>query len=88
MAKQTPAKVGMTPAARTTRGLRDLLFDEIDELRTGEGNPEKSMAVANLAKQIVNTAKVELDFQRVIQDHAATGNPLPEMGTLSLGTVS
>lgn len=85
MSKQV-AKSGMNPAARTTRGLRDLLFDEIDELRTGEGNPEKSMAVANLAKQIVNTAKVELDFQRVIQDHAAAGNPLPAMGTLELGS--
>ncbi len=85
MAKSTP-KTALAPATRNTRGLRDLLFDEIDELRTGDGNPEKSMAVANLAKQIVNTAKVELDFQRIIQDHNAAGTPLPEIGTLALGS--
>lgn len=79
-------KSALPPAARTTRGLRDLLFDEIDELRTGHGDPDKSMAVANLAKQIVNTAKVEIDFQRVLQDHAASGNPLPAIGTLELGS--
>lgn len=88
MAKNKVKASGMAPSQRTTRGLRDLLFDEIDELRTGDGNPEKSMAVANLAKQIVNTAKVEIDFQRVIQEHEAGGNPLPEMGTLKLGTAA
>jgi hypothetical protein len=76
-----------TKVSRTTQGLRDLLFDEIDDLRTKEGDPERSMAVANLAKQIINTAKVELDFTRVIAEQAALGNEV-KLGNLSLGTPS
>ena len=71
---------------RTSQGLRDILFDEIDELRTGAGDPVKSMAVANLAKQIVNTAKIELDFHRQIAEFAANGSDI-KMGTLELGSV-
>lgn len=72
--------------ARTTQGLRDILFEEIEELRSGNGDPTKSLAVANLAKQIVNTAKVELDFHRTLQQFSETGKSV-EMGTLRLGTV-
>ncbi len=73
--------------ARTSRGLRDVLFDEIEELRAGAGDPTKSMAVANLAKQIINTAKVELDFHRQIAKHEAEGTPI-QMGSLELGTIA
>ena len=71
---------------RTSQGLRDILFDEIDELRTGDGDPIKSMAVANLAKQIVNTAKIELDFHRQIEEFAEKGSDI-KMGSLELGSV-
>jgi hypothetical protein len=70
---------------RTTQGLRDILFDEIEELRSGDGDPTKSMAVANLAKQIVNTAKVELDFHRQMSEFAANGSDI-KMGSLELGS--
>lgn len=70
---------------RTTQGLRDVLFDEIAELRSGKGDAPKSMAVANLAKQIINTAKVELDFIRIIQTQEAAGTPV-QLGNLVLGS--
>lgn len=78
-------KAGPAKPIRTTQGLRDILFDEIDELRTGNGDPTKSMAVANLAKQIINVAKVELDFHRQIEAQAKEGSPV-KMGTLQLGS--
>lgn len=70
---------------RTTQGLRDVLFDELAELRGPDGKPEKSMAVANLAKQIINTAKVELDFHRLIAQHEQAGTPIA-LGNLRLGS--
>lgn len=70
---------------RTTQGLRDILFDEIEELRSGKGEAAKSMAVANLAKQIINTAKVELDFIRVIHSQEEAGNAV-QLGNLILGS--
>lgn len=71
---------------RTTQGLRDVLFDEIDELRSGQGDAAKSMAIANLAKQIINTAQVELNFMRVLKTHQ-TGQPAT-LGNLTLGSVA
>lgn len=76
---------GKKSIMRTSQGLRDVLFDEIEELRTGDGDPQKSLAVAHLAKQIVNTAKVEMDFHRVMQSQEKDGTPIL-LGTLQLGS--
>lgn len=75
----------MAKMKRNSEGLRDVLFDELEELRTGDGDPTKAMAVANLAKQIINTAKVELDFHRLAIAHAEKGMPL-SLGKMALGT--
>ena len=72
---------------RTTKGLRDILFDEIDELRAGNGDPSKAQAVAQLARQILNTAKIEMDFLRTISSMKDDGKTL-ELGSLELGTES
>lgn len=55
------------PSVRTGEGLRDILFDEIDKLRAGTGNPTVAIAVAKLACQIINTVKVEVEYQRHIR---------------------
>lgn len=52
----------MSMINRTSSGLRDALFDEWDNLRSGKSNPKQAMAVAHLAKQIVNSVKIEIDF--------------------------
>lgn len=76
---------GKKSIMRTSQGLRDVLFDEIEELRTGDGDPQKSLAVAHLAKQIVNTAKVEMDFARVMTAQKNAGDPVL-LGSLQLGS--
>lgn len=70
---------------RNSQSLRDVLFDEIEELRNGDGDPSKAMAVASLAKQIINVAKVELDYHRMALSHAEHGSTL-NMGSMSLGS--
>ena len=75
----------MAKPKRTTQGLRDVLFDEIEELRGKNGDPQKSMAVANIAKQIINVAKVELDFHRQAVALAEEGRPLA-LGDMQLGS--
>lgn len=74
----------MAKTARTTKGLRDVLFNEIEELQTKKGNPTKAMAVARLASQIVNVARVEMDFSKQLT--AQNGGQPPEMGSLQLGS--
>lgn len=49
---------------RTSGGLRDALFDEIDALRRGDGDPQRAKAVAKLAQNILSTAKMEYDVHQ------------------------
>lgn len=75
----------MKPTQRTGEGLRDALFDEIDKLRDGTGNPTHAIAVAKLACQIVNIVKVEVEYQRHVQAQRTLGNEAQDMETIRLG---
>jgi hypothetical protein len=86
LTKQTTTNM---PAAvsRSSAGLRDAIFDEIDAIRNGTGNPTRANAVAKLAAGIVETVRMELEVQRFAASAAAktpvNGPGLPQ--PLSLG---
>ena len=52
------------PTVRTSVGLRDSLFAELDALRAGQSNPQRASAAAKLAVQIINAARLEVEYQR------------------------
>ncbi len=58
---------------RTSAGLRNALFDEIDALRRGDGDPQRAMAVAKLAQNILATAKMEYQIGK----SGAAAKPTP-----------
>ena len=64
MAKTPDSSLG--PIARTSAGLRDALFDELDGLRAGRTNAAKANATSKLADQIVNTVRMEMDVEKHI----------------------
>ena len=51
---------------QSTVGLRETLFHELDELRNRNSNPQRASAAAKLAVQIINSAKLEIEFQRSV----------------------
>lgn len=51
--------------SRTTKGMRDALFDEIDALRNGTGDVQKAQAIAALANNIVKIARAEMEFYKL-----------------------
>jgi hypothetical protein len=51
------------PITRTSEGLRDV-FNEIEELQQRNGDPRRALAVSNVARQIINTVRVELEYAR------------------------
>lgn len=53
---------------RTTEGLRDFLFDEMDLLRKGQIDDRRARASANLARQIIESVRVQVQFQRVVNE--------------------
>lgn len=71
--------------ARTSQALRDILFDEIEDLRSGNGDTQRAMAVANLSKQIIKVAQVELAFHRQMIENQEAGLPAG-IGNMQLGS--
>lgn len=71
---------------RTSAGLRDALFDTLDDLRSGKTSPRAAAAVAGLAGQIVNVTRLELHYTRFVgqKDPAAAPHEVP---ALKLGTM-
>ncbi len=75
----TTATTEMTSTVRTSAGLRDALFDELDNLKNGVSNPAKANAVAKVADQIIATVKMELDVQKHIAKYKPAGLT-PQLG--------
>lgn len=73
------ASIGTAPTARTSAGLRDALFDELDNLRNGQSNPAKANAIAKLSDQVIATVKMELDVQKHIAKYKPAGLT-PQLG--------
>lgn len=51
---------------RTSSGLCDALFEELDLLRNGKSDAHRASAVSKLAIQIVNTKRLEMDIKKAL----------------------
>lgn len=76
-AEQTTTEI--TKTVRTSAGLRDALFDELDNLKNGVSNPAKANAIAKLSDQVIATVKMELDVQKHIAKYKPAGLA-PQLG--------
>lgn len=56
------------PVSRTSAGLRDAIFDEIDAIRAGTSTPTRANAVAKLATGVVETVRMELEVHKHLRD--------------------
>jgi hypothetical protein len=63
--KKEIAMQELPPVARTSAGLRDALFDAIDGVRSGKLDPHRAKALAGLAREVVNTVKLEIDIHKL-----------------------
>ena len=52
------------PVDRTSTGLRDVVFDEIDALRSGASNPSKANAVAKLCGVVIDSVNMEIAVEK------------------------
>lgn len=72
---------------RNTGTLRDVLFDELDALRKGDGDVQRANAVAKIAGQIISTAKVEIEYCKLQMAAQETGRQIA-MGSMDLGSAA
>lgn len=70
---------------RTSAGLRDAIFDEIDAVRNGISNPTRANAIAKLASGVVETVRMELEVVKASQTYVGeNGFNLSEPRTRNL----
>lgn len=51
---------------RTSKGLSNTLFNELEKLRSGESTPQQSRSVAALANTICAVSRLEMDYARFV----------------------
>lgn len=73
MATISDINSAVSKAERSSRGLRDVLFDEIDALRNGNSNPSRATAMSKVAAQIINSVRIEIEHQKYV-----TSSPLQD----------
>lgn len=72
MAEKMDTSVILPPIERTARGLRDAIFDEIDGLRAGKVTPGHARAMANLIRQCIDAARLDLQHRRMMPSETLT----------------
>lgn len=69
---------------RTSVGLRNALFDEIDSLRNGCSNPARARALAMLANTALASVNTEIEYHKYVSD-IQTHDGSAKLGYLELG---
>lgn len=64
MPRKADIAVVLPAIERSARGLRDAIFDEIDCLRAGTVTPGHARAVANLIRQCIDAARLDLQHRK------------------------
>lgn len=49
---------------RTSEGLRDVLFDELDSIRDGSSTPSQAHAICKLSTEVIKTVQLEVEFYK------------------------
>lgn len=87
MTKTDNLPTDLTPTIRTSRGLRDMLFDEIDLLREGKSSAQRANAIGRLAGGVVDSVKMELDMAKYLNGRKAAPSPeILDMPSVKLGS--
>ena len=63
---------------KTIKGLRDVLFEELDKLRGGEIADQKAKLIARFAQTIIDSARLEMDAYRHPLSDAFLSLPQPK----------
>lgn len=74
---------------RTSAGLREALFDELDGLRSGETNATQANATAKIAGTIVDTVNMEMAALKLMQrtPKADTNNSMSRLPSIPLSGI-
>jgi hypothetical protein len=69
---------------RTSAGLRDVLFDELEDLKAGNSNPARARSVAMLANSLLQSVAVDIEYHKYVSDISAKHSGA-KLGTIEMG---
>lgn len=72
--KQQTKISSVSPSTRNSAGLREVLFNEIDMMRSGESSPARANAVAKLSSTLIDSVRMDIEVQKHIKSSVS---PLP-----------
>src|SRR5262245_22126717 len=72
------------PMKRTASGLREVLFEEIDQLRNGTSDPGRARSVALLANSVLESIQVEIEYHKYVNYATKGKGAVPRLGSLEL----
>ncbi len=78
--KPTKSIPAPTATSRNSEGLRDTLFEELDMLRAGHSTPLRASAVSKIAAQVIEAARLDLDFMRAASASKRASIPKVRLG--------
>jgi len=74
----------MEPITRTSTGLRDAIFDEIDAIRNGASNPTRANAIAKLSSGVLETVRIEMEVEKHLRASGERTNLVKDGGVTPL----
>lgn len=64
---------------RSTKGIRDMLFDEIDSLRNGRTEYRRAVTLTRMCDTIIETAEFELQYAKFLTSAGKGDSQTPEI---------
>lgn len=71
-------------AIRTSRGLRDSMFDVLDDLRAGRTTPQAASAAARLGMVVISASRLDIEHQRYVNHNPSA--EISDLPNLQLGS--
>lgn len=77
---KTPDKQAevLPPIKRSTRGLTELMFSEMDLIRAGNSNSTRANAMGRMGTVIIETIRLEMEIERHAEKIKTPQNPNAE----------
>jgi len=64
---------------RTSHGLQEHIFQQLDRLEQGKTTPQHARSVAALANTAISLARLEMEYARFVTDQRTDGHSLPAL---------
>jgi hypothetical protein len=66
-------EMSLPEVKKTAEGLRDALFDEINLLRSNKTTPNRARAISQLARDVIDSLRVQIQHQRLLVGQGKKG---------------